>query len=152
MPLRNFVRYKIHFASKSCVVLYWQQYCAALEQWASPKLCSMVSSRTAPEAEYFWPAGFLCGWFVGVELVAVVPERPGSQQRHFLQAPKDIFVCSVVIYVQRIRGFTAIRYINLYVLLTYFTLSPATYKLYNTILTLITHTVNGVDTEGACPA
>ena len=49
----------------------------------------------------------------GVELVAGLPERPGSQQRHFLQAPKDVFVCSVLIYVQRIRGFTTMRYINL---------------------------------------
>ena len=30
-----------------------------------------------------------------------LPERPGSQQRHFLEAPKDVFVCSVLIYVQR---------------------------------------------------
>jgi len=33
-----------------------------------------------------------------VELVAGLPERPGSQQRHFLQAPKDVFVCSVLIH------------------------------------------------------
>jgi len=42
-----------------------------------------------------------------------LPERPGSQHRHILQAPKDVFVCSVLIYVQRIRGFTTMRYINL---------------------------------------
>jgi len=48
-----------------------------------------------------------------VELVAGLPERPGSQQRHFLQAPKDVFVCSVLIHVQRIRGFTTMRHINL---------------------------------------
>jgi len=47
-----------------------------------------------------------------------LPDRPGSQQRHFLQAPKDAFVCSVLIYVQRNRGFTTRRYINLR-LLTY---------------------------------
>ena len=56
---------------------------------------------------------FLRGWPVGVELVAGLTERPGSQQRHFLQAPKDVFVCSVLIYVQRIIGFTTMRYINL---------------------------------------
>ena len=49
-----------------------------------------------------------------MELVAGLPERPGSQQRHFLQAPKDVFVCSVLIYVQRIRGFTTMRYRNLH--------------------------------------
>jgi len=31
-PYRNFARCKIHFASKSCVVLYLQRYCTALEQ------------------------------------------------------------------------------------------------------------------------
>jgi len=35
-------RYKIHFASKSCVLLFWQCYCMALEQWTSAKLCGMV--------------------------------------------------------------------------------------------------------------
>jgi len=29
---------QIHFASKSCVLLYWYRYCTALEQWASAKL------------------------------------------------------------------------------------------------------------------
>jgi len=39
---RNFTRCKFHFLSKSCVLLYWQRYCTALEQWASAKLCGMV--------------------------------------------------------------------------------------------------------------
>jgi len=30
-PWRNFARCKIHFASKSCVLLYWQRYCMALQ-------------------------------------------------------------------------------------------------------------------------
>jgi len=50
-------------------------------------------------AEYICPVDFLCGWSVGVELVAGLPERAGSQQRHFLQAPRDVFVCCVLIYV-----------------------------------------------------
>jgi len=41
-PLRNPARCKIHFASKCCVLLFWQRYCTALEQWASAKLCGMV--------------------------------------------------------------------------------------------------------------
>ena len=40
---RNYARCKIHFASKSCVLLYWQRYCTALEQWALAKLCGVVS-------------------------------------------------------------------------------------------------------------
>jgi len=38
---RNFARCKIHFASKSCVLLHWRSYCTALEQWASGKLWGM---------------------------------------------------------------------------------------------------------------
>ena len=53
-----------------------------------------------------------------MELVAGLLERPGSQQRHFLQAPKDVFVCSVLIYVQRIRGLYAL-YKSTFYLLTY---------------------------------
>jgi len=41
-PWRNFATCKIHFASKSCVLLYWQRYCTALKQRASAKLCDMV--------------------------------------------------------------------------------------------------------------
>ena len=39
---RNFARCKLHFASKSCVLLYWQHYCTTVDQWASAKLCSVV--------------------------------------------------------------------------------------------------------------
>jgi len=31
----NLARLKIHFACLSCVLLFWQHYCTALEQWAS---------------------------------------------------------------------------------------------------------------------
>jgi len=88
-----------------------------LSTWssASSPICwSATAERTASEAEYIFLAGFLRGWSVGVELVTRLPERPGSQQRHFLQTPKDVFfVRSVLIYVQRIRDFTTMRYINL---------------------------------------
>jgi len=36
-----FATCKIHFASKSCVLLYCQRYYTALEQWASAKLCGV---------------------------------------------------------------------------------------------------------------
>jgi len=45
-PWQNFARYKIHFTSKSCIRLYWQHYCTALQQWASAKLHS-VPKNTA---------------------------------------------------------------------------------------------------------
>jgi len=52
-PWRDFARCKIHFASKSCAILYWQRYCTTMEQWASAKLCHVVQritelSQTAP--------------------------------------------------------------------------------------------------------
>ena len=53
-------------------------------------------------------AGFLSGWPVGVELTAGLSERPSSQQRHFLQASKDVFVHGVLMH----RGFTTTRSIN----------------------------------------
>ena len=39
-PWRNFVRCKVHFTSKSCVLLYWQRYYTALQQLA--KVCGVV--------------------------------------------------------------------------------------------------------------
>jgi len=39
---RNFARCKIHFTSKSCVLLYWQCCWTALQQRASARLCGVV--------------------------------------------------------------------------------------------------------------
>jgi len=39
-PWRNFVSCKIHFASKSCILLYWHHYCTALEHWWQPKFAA----------------------------------------------------------------------------------------------------------------
>jgi len=38
---------KIHFASKSCILLYYQRCCTALELWASAKLYG-VEQRAPP--------------------------------------------------------------------------------------------------------
>jgi len=45
--LMEFCQVQHGFASKSCVFLYWQRYCTALEQWASAKLCG-VQQWTLP--------------------------------------------------------------------------------------------------------
>jgi len=37
-PWRNSARCKIHFTSKSSVLLFWERYCTALQQWALAKL------------------------------------------------------------------------------------------------------------------
>ena len=49
-PWQNFARCKIHFkfTSKSCVLIYWQRYCMALQQRASAKLCGMVQGMELP--------------------------------------------------------------------------------------------------------
>jgi len=49
-PWQNFAGCKIHFTYKSCVLLYWQHYCTALQQRASAKLCGVVQ-----EIELLWP-------------------------------------------------------------------------------------------------
>jgi len=41
-PRRNFAMCNSHFASKSCVLLYWQRYCTAFEQRASAKTCGSL--------------------------------------------------------------------------------------------------------------
>jgi len=40
--LTEFCQVQTHFTSKSCVLLYCQRYCMALQQQASAKLCGMV--------------------------------------------------------------------------------------------------------------
>jgi len=39
-PWRNFAMCRIHFASKSCVLLYWQRYCTALQQRGQPNFAA----------------------------------------------------------------------------------------------------------------
>jgi len=41
-PLTEFCPVQTDFTSKSYVVLYWQRYCTAFEQWASAKVCGVV--------------------------------------------------------------------------------------------------------------
>jgi len=41
-PWQNFATCKIHFVSKSCILLYWQRYCTALQQRVSAKLRDVV--------------------------------------------------------------------------------------------------------------
>jgi len=47
-PWQNFARCKIHFTSKSCVFLYCQRYCTALQQRASAKLYGVVQWMELP--------------------------------------------------------------------------------------------------------
>jgi len=49
LPRRNFAWCEIQFTSKSCVLLYWQRYYTALQQWASAKLCGVVRGMELPK-------------------------------------------------------------------------------------------------------
>ena len=70
---------------------------------SSPICWSATAERAAPEAEYICPAGFLCDWPVGVEFATGLSERPGSQQRHFLQTPKCVSLYDVLIHIAHYR-------------------------------------------------
>ena len=50
---------KIHFASKSCILLYWQRYCTALEYSASAKRCHVVQGMELWNfrSSSFWTLG-----------------------------------------------------------------------------------------------
>ena len=78
---------------------------------SSPICWSTTAERTALEAEHICPAGFLCGWPAGVELIAGLPERPSSWPIHFLKHLK-MFLFAVYWCIQRVRGFTTMRSIN----------------------------------------
>jgi len=65
VPWQNFVSCKIHFASKSCVLLYWQRYCTALQQQASAKLPGMVQAmelRNFRRGGHWYSAGRPSCW------------------------------------------------------------------------------------------
>ena len=81
---------------------------------ASSLICWLMTDVcTASEEEYICPAGFLYGWPVGVEFAAGLPERPDNWQRHFCKHP-NIFLFAVYWYIQRIRSFRTMRFINLH--------------------------------------
>ena len=60
-PWRNFATCKIDFASKSCVLLYWQRYCTALQQRGQPNLAAWYKEWNygtfAESATYIWLNG-----------------------------------------------------------------------------------------------
>jgi len=64
-PWQNFALCKIHFTSKSCVLLYWQRYCTKLQQRARAKLCGMVQGmelRNFRRGRHLYSAGRPSRW------------------------------------------------------------------------------------------
>jgi len=73
-PWRNFDRCKIHFTSKSCVLLYWQRYCTSVQQRASAKLCGKVQGiklRNFRSGRHLYSAGRPSQWELAHILVLV---------------------------------------------------------------------------------
>jgi len=74
-PYGNFASCKIHFASNSCALLYWQCYCTALEQWASAKYCSMVQGMELlnfHRRRHLYSARWPSGWALAHSLFALL--------------------------------------------------------------------------------
>ena len=65
-PLTKFCQgCKLYFASKSCVLLYWQHYSTALDNWASAKLCGVVQGmelRNFRRGRHVYSAGRPSRW------------------------------------------------------------------------------------------
>jgi len=66
LPRQNFAQCKIHFTSDSCICLYWQHYCMALQQRASSKLCGGVVQgmelRNFRKGRHLYSAGRPSRW------------------------------------------------------------------------------------------
>ena len=75
LSLTELCRCKIHFTSKSCVLLYCQRYCTVLQQRASAKPCGMVQGmelRSFRRGRQLYSAGRPSRWasahILGVKL------------------------------------------------------------------------------------
>jgi len=64
-PWRNFATCTIHSASKSCVLLYWQIYCTALQQRGQPNCSGVVQGmelRNFRRGRHLYSAGRPSRW------------------------------------------------------------------------------------------
>jgi len=74
-PWQNFATCKIHFVSKSCILIYWQRYCMALQQRASAKLCGVVQGMELQNfrtGHHLYSAGWPSRWASAHILVSPV--------------------------------------------------------------------------------
>jgi len=77
-PLTEFAWCKIHFTSMSCVLLYWQRHCTALQQPASAKLCGVVQGielRNFRRGRHLYSTGRPLGWASTHILVLIILTR-----------------------------------------------------------------------------
>jgi len=102
VPWRNFATCKIHFASKSCILVYCQRYCTALQQRASAKLSGVVQGmelRIFRRRRHLYLAGRPSLWasahiLVLCKVMSVLTlyfhfclEKPAEVQQDLLQSP-----------------------------------------------------------------
>jgi len=87
-PWQNFASFKIHFGSKSCILLYWQHDCTALEQWPSAKLYGVVQGMELwnfRRGRHLCSAGWPSRWASAHILVHYIFSRslalPGGNKR-----------------------------------------------------------------------
>jgi len=74
-PGLNFARHSLNFASMSCILLYRQHYCTALDQWLSAKLCGMVHGmelRHFCRRYHLYSAGHPLHWALAHILVSFI--------------------------------------------------------------------------------
>jgi len=64
LPHRNLVMCKIHFSSKSCILLYWQRYCTALKQQDQPNwgVVQGMELRNLRRGHHLYSAGRPSRW------------------------------------------------------------------------------------------
>jgi len=72
VPWWNFARCKIHFPSKSCVLLYLQRYCTSLQQLASAKLSGVVQGM---ELRNFRRGCHLFDWAASADILDCVSKK-----------------------------------------------------------------------------
>ena len=63
--MTEFCRCNVHCTSKSCVRLYWQRYCTAVQQRASAKVCGVVQGmelRNFRRGRHLYSAGRPARW------------------------------------------------------------------------------------------
>jgi len=97
-PWRNFAWCKIHFTSKSCVLLYWQRFCTALQQRASAKVYDVVHGmefRDFRRGRHLYSAGRPSRW-ASAHILVTVYSSFDECWRHF--GLSDVFHCMQSLY------------------------------------------------------
>jgi len=99
LPLDGILPVAIDFTSKSCILLYWQHYCTALQQRASAKLrCSTRNEiMELSQRRYLYSAGQPSRWASAHILVLYDLEWPLTISNHLIFTVQCTMVHSAVL-------------------------------------------------------